>query len=148
MIQPPIFTQNSLAASPTVAKQYALETIEAVNRLRDQIRYYAIAEIVGRPYLITKNDLVVTNRLKDVSVGDVVRLNRVTELGSRDFTIKGQPLVSKDFFQITATVVEQPMGPFVEEIKKKRRCRRRRRITHKQPYTVLRVSELDVKKLA
>ena len=132
---------------PSTSLGYSEATIAALESLRSQLNCYAVTEIVGRHYLITKNDLIVTNRLGDVDLGDIVQLNRVKELGSKDFTIKGDPYVSNDYYHITATVVEQPKGPFTEIIKKKKRNRRKKRITHKQTYTVLRVREVEVAKL-
>ncbi|CAG8562162.1 7743_t:CDS:2, partial [Acaulospora morrowiae] len=118
-------------------------TKEAVNRLREQLRYYAVVEIRSQKFLVTKNDLVITHRLRDVNVGDELKLNRVLELGSKDYTIKGQPLVSETFYSVKATVIEQPKGPLIKIIKKKRRNRHRKHVLHKQTYTVLRISEVD-----
>ncbi|CAG8435606.1 3701_t:CDS:2 [Ambispora gerdemannii] len=122
-------------------------TKSLVTRLRDQLRYYAEVEICGRRFLVTKNDQVITNRLRDVKVGDEIKLNRVIELGSKDFTIKGNPYVAEQFYSIKATVLEQPLGPFVVKLKKKPHNRHVKHVTHKQPYTVLRISEVEVNKL-
>lgn len=112
--------------------------------MRDQLRYYAIAEIAGRPYLITQNDKVILNRLKDVKVGDVLKLDKVRELGSKDYAIKGDPYVNEAFFDITATVIEHPKSKMIKIVKKKRRKNYKRTITHKQTHTVLRISKVDV----
>ncbi|KAK9718105.1 hypothetical protein K7432_005725 [Basidiobolus ranarum] len=85
--------------------------------------------------------------MKEVQLGDVLKLNRVRELGSKDYTIQGKPYVSQDFYSVRATVIEQPKGKQIEIIKKKRRKGYQRRLTHRQPYTVLRISEVDVNKL-
>ncbi|KAG9302745.1 hypothetical protein G9A89_009522 [Geosiphon pyriformis] len=122
-------------------------TKELVERLRNQLRYYAVVEICGRAFLVTAGDLVITNRLKDVNLGDVMKLNRVRELGSKDFTIKGQPLISERFCSIKARVVEQPRGPQILTIKKKKGNPRTRHIRHKQFYTVLRICEVEMNKL-
>ncbi|KAF7721520.1 hypothetical protein EC973_004518 [Apophysomyces ossiformis] len=122
-------------------------TKESLSKLREQLRYYAIAEIAGRPFLITKNDKVVVNRLRDVKVGDVLRLDRVRELGSKDYTIKGSPYVNEAFYDIAATVIEQTKSKLVRIVKKKRRKNYKRTIEHKQTHTVLRISKVDVNKL-
>ncbi|KAG1055962.1 hypothetical protein G6F43_002107 [Rhizopus delemar] len=77
-----------------------------VQKLRDQLRYYAVVDITGRPFLVTKNDKVIVNRLKDVKVGDVIKLDKVRELGSKDYTLKGSPYVPENVFDIHATVIE------------------------------------------
>ncbi|KAG2175767.1 hypothetical protein INT44_000245 [Umbelopsis vinacea] len=122
-------------------------TKSAVNKLRDQLRFYAIAEVAGRPLLITKNDLVTVHRLKDVSVGDVLTLDKVREIGSKDYVLRGQPYVKEDLFNIQATVIEQTKSKMISIIKKKRRKNYKRTITHKQTHTVLRISNVDVNKL-
>jgi large subunit ribosomal protein L21 len=111
------------------------------------MRFYAIAEIAGRPLLITKNDLVTVHRLKDVAVGDVLKLDKVRELGSKDYVLRGQPYVNDSLFNIQATVVEQTKSKMISVVKKKRRKNYKRTITHKQTHTVLRISNVDVNKL-
>lgn len=113
--------------------------------LRDQLRYYAVAEIKNRPYLITKNDIIVLDRLKDVKLGDVIELNQIKELGSKDYAIQGKPYVSPEYYSIKATVIEQPKGKIIETFKKKRRKHFQRRYHIKPLHTLLRVSELEVK---
>ncbi|ORY04083.1 hypothetical protein K493DRAFT_311509 [Basidiobolus meristosporus CBS 931.73] len=142
------FHQNSqLLSEQSAVAKHEPETVKAVNTLRDQLRYYAIAEIAGRPFLVTKNDVVVVDHMKEVQLGDILKLNRVRELGSHDYTIQGKPYVNSDFYSIRATVIEQPKGKQIEIIKKKRRKGYQRRLTHRQPYTVLRISEVEVNKL-
>ncbi|RUS22339.1 ribosomal protein L21-like protein [Endogone sp. FLAS-F59071] len=122
-------------------------TKESLSRLRSQLRYYAVVDIVGRPYLITKNDMVIVNRLRDVSIGDVLELNRVRELGSADYLVKGAPYVSEQFYTIKATVIEHTKSKMIQIVKKKRRKGYRRTLTHKQTHTILRISEVEINKL-
>ncbi|KAI8354660.1 sphingosine-1-phosphate lyase [Blakeslea trispora] len=96
-------------------RQLQTSTVDStVQKLRDQLRYYAIAEISGRPYLITKNDKVIVNRLKDVKVGDVLKLDKVRELGSKDYTLKGSPYVPENVFNINATVIEHTKSRMIQ----------------------------------
>lgn len=122
----------------------AYDTSATVQKLRDQLRYYAVAEIAGRPFLITKNDKVIVNRLKDVKVGDVLKLDKVRELGSKDYTLKGSPYVPETVFSINATVIEHTKSKLIQIVKKKRRKNYKRTIEHKQTHTVLRISDVDV----
>lgn len=119
-------------------------TAASVQKLREQLRYYAVAEIAGRPFLITKNDKVIVNRLKDVKVGDVLKLDKVRELGSKDYTLKGSPYVPENIFNINATVIEHTKSKLIQIVKKKRRKNYKRTIEHKQTHTVLRISNVDV----
>ncbi|KAF9319819.1 hypothetical protein BG006_002916 [Podila minutissima] len=131
--------------SPCHNRFFARDAESPINLLRNQLRYYAVAEIKNRPYLITKNDIIVLDRLKDVKLGDVIELNQIKELGSKDYSIQGQPYVSPEYFSIKATVIEQPKGKMIETFKKKRRKHFQRRYQFKPLHTLLRVSELEVK---
>lgn len=120
------------------------DTATSVQKLREQLRYYAVAEIAGRPFLITKNDKVIVNRLNDVKIGDVIKLDKVRELGSKDYTLKGSPYVPENVFDINATVIEHTKSKLIQIVKKKRRKNYKRTIEHKQTHTVLRISNVDV----
>ncbi|KAI9249937.1 ribosomal protein L21-like protein [Helicostylum pulchrum] len=120
------------------------DTVTSVQKLREQLRYYAVAEIAGRPFLITKNDKVIVNRLNDVKIGDVIKLDKVRELGSKDYTLKGSPYVPENVFDINATVIEHTKSKLIQIVKKKRRKNYKRTIEHKQTHTVLRISNVDV----
>ncbi|KAF9324963.1 hypothetical protein BGZ89_002274 [Linnemannia elongata] len=134
-------TPSSSTASPSTSSSDDSQ----ISLLRNQLKYYAVAEIKNRPYLITKNDIIVLDRLKDVQLGDVIELNQIKELGSKDYAIQGAPYVSSEYYSIKATVIEQPKGKIVETFKKKRRKHFQRRYHIKPLHTLLRVSELEVK---
>lgn len=54
---------------------------------------FAVVELGPTQFKVTPDDLVYSERLKGVDVGDKVSLNRVLLLGNRDTTIIGRPLV-------------------------------------------------------
>ncbi|KAJ1573393.1 hypothetical protein NDA12_006090 [Ustilago hordei] len=63
---------------------------EALQLLKSQPSHYAIASITGRTYLVSRGDLVTVPRLRDVQVGDLLLLDKVHEVGSRDYTLRAQ----------------------------------------------------------
>lgn len=65
-------------------------------------------------------------------------------LGSRDYTLKGNPWVDEKLFQVRATVIEETSEPMRIKKKKKQRTRRTRTVKSKHVYTVLRISQLEV----
>ncbi|KAJ2194515.1 hypothetical protein EV180_005237 [Coemansia sp. RSA 518] len=134
---------SATAASPTATK-WSPQTVELVNRLRDQQKYYATVIIKGRPFTVTQNDIVVMDRIKDLELGDSLALNQVTELGSRDYTIKGQPFVNPGMFKIEATVIEHPDGKQFTVTKKKQRTAGKKTTFHRNHHTMLRISLIDV----
>jgi large subunit ribosomal protein L21 len=103
---------------------------------------YAIVELANRPLLVTKNDVVIVNRLKSVSIGDVLDLTKVREVGTMHHKLKGAPYVNENLVKVQATVLEHPRGEKCVIVKKKRRKNYQRKIGHRQELTVLRIGEV------
>lgn len=116
----------------------------AIGLIRSQPSHYAIASFVGRKYLLTSRDLVTVPRLNDVKVGDTLALTDVHELGSREYTLRGDPLITPGTVTVKATVVEHTKGKMEVIVKKKRRKGYKKTIKHKQTYTRLRIGEILV----
>lgn len=112
--------------------------------LKNQPSKYVVASVAGRKYLLAPRDLLTVPRLKDVNVGDVLALSEINEIGSRDYTLRGNPTVSPDQVRVSATVVEHTKGKMEVIFKKKRRKGYQRTITHKQTYTRLRIGPIEV----
>ncbi|KAI0788846.1 ribosomal protein L21-like protein [Abortiporus biennis] len=119
-------------------------TTSALSLVRSQPSQYVVASVAGRKYLLAPKDLLTVPRLKDVSVGDVLNLSEIHEIGSREFTIRGNPVISPEKVRVEATVVEHTKGKMEVIFKKKRRKGYQKTITHKQTYTRLRIGAIDV----
>ncbi|KAF2035719.1 hypothetical protein EK21DRAFT_96369 [Setomelanomma holmii] len=129
--------------------------------LHSQPSHYVTAHIHGRPYLLTKGDtLRLPFLMPNVRPGDVLRLNRATHIGSRDYTLKAPEVVKGNadhgkkvfylderMFVCRARVVGIESEPLRVEEKTKRRQRHVKHVTSKMRFTVLRVSDLEVKSL-
>lgn len=64
--------------------------------LRAQGPHYISAHIHAQPYLLTQGDTVrLPFYMKGVVPGDVIRLDRATHLGSRDYTLKAAVQTAK-----------------------------------------------------
>jgi len=79
-----------------------------------------------------------------LKTGDVLRLEEIHELGSREYTIRGDPVIPADKVKVEATVVEHTKGPMEFIFKKKRRKGYRKTIQHKQGYTRLRIGDIQI----
>lgn len=119
-------------------------TTAALDLIRSQPSHYVIATFAGRKYLIAPRDLLTVPRLRDVNVGDIVTLDQIHELGSREYTIRGNPVISPERVKVQATVVEHTKGNMEFIFKKKRRKGYQKTVTHKQPYTRLRIGNIDI----
>ncbi|WFD26607.1 hypothetical protein MNAN1_001590 [Malassezia nana] len=193
---------SSLAAGKSVNVD---NVKEALRLLRSQPNHYVVASITGRTFVLSQSDLFTLPRLKGVEVGDVLELDQVHEVGSRDYTLRAQdpaqgrrnpaggkfPLVlarndvdgsyavrvttenasqdgnlpfskswaaqlipsgmahvgkalSSDIVKVRCVVVEHTKGPLERIVKFKRRKGYDKVITHKQPYTRVRVDTITL----
>jgi large subunit ribosomal protein L21 len=82
--------------------------------------------------------------MPDVVPGDILRLDRASVLGSRDYTLKGTPYIDKRFFECRARVMGVEAEPMRVKEKTKRRQRRVKTVKSKHRYTVLRITEVRI----
>ena len=147
--------------SDVVSQQITPSIRHLLPLLHSQPSHYMTLHIHGRPYLLTKGDtLRLPFLMPNVKPGDVLRLNRATHIGSRDYTLKApEPIkgtadaVKKVFylderlFTVRARVVGIETEPMRVEEKTKRRQRHTKHVYSKMRFTVLKISELEVKSL-
>jgi hypothetical protein len=89
-----------------------------------------------------------------VQLGDILRLNRATIVGSRDYTLKAGATrkgektryLDERLFVCRARVVSVESEPERIKLKTKQRMRHVRQIKSKHSYTVLRITEVTVRK--
>lgn len=121
--------------------------------LRSQPPYYMQVNIHEKPYLVTVGDTVrLPFLMHGVQPGDVLRLNRVSILGSRDYTLKaGEPKEGKKhgwlderLYVCRARVMNTEYEPMRVMEKTKRRQRHIKHVRSKHSYTVLRIMEITV----
>lgn len=106
---------------------------------------YAVFRLHNMPYLVTKGDTVVLPfKLKNAEVGDDLKLNDVTTLGSPEYTYRDNNGVSPELYQLQAKVTEITKEPYYEVYRKKQRCRRLKTFGV-QPYqTMITINELKL----
>lgn len=108
-------------------------------------KIYAKVNIFNFPFTVARHDFIVMHRIKDVKVGDVLKLDRIRELGTADYTVKGRPWISPDLFEIEATVMEHGRGAKVIAKQPKQRKGHRRFVTNKPLTTTLRIRDIKIK---
>ncbi|KAJ4288198.1 hypothetical protein N0V90_012215 [Kalmusia sp. IMI 367209] len=130
------------AREDVVSKHITPSIRKMLPLLHSQPAHYITIHIHGRPYLLTTGDtLRLPFLMPNVKAGDVLRLNRATHIGSRDYTLKAPEAVKGNADHGEAS---EPMR--VME-KTKRRQRHVKHVYSKHKYTVLKISELEVKSL-
>ncbi|KAF8845252.1 hypothetical protein BDN67DRAFT_920761 [Paxillus ammoniavirescens] len=115
----------------------------ALNIIRSQPSQYVVASVVGRKYILTPRDILTVPHLKDVRVGDVLQLRDIHEIGSREYTLRGDPLIPRNHIKVEATVMEHTKGKMEVVFKKKRRKGYQKTIKNKHPYTRLRIGPIQ-----
>ena len=131
--------------------------------LQAQKPHYISAHVHRFPYLLTPGDTVrLPFHMHGVNPGDVLRLNRASLLGSRDYTLKagtnstesydgkrtGEPnYLDERLFECRVRVLGVDSGPMMIKEKTKRRQRRVKTVRSKHKFTMLKVMEVKVKGL-
>lgn len=120
--------------------------MESLPHLVGQSPHYVVAELHARPYLITEGDHIrLPFLMPKVKTGDILRFNRASALGSRDFTLKGSPHVDERLFECRVRVIGVESEPLRIKEKTKRRQRHTKQARSKHRYTILRVMNVRVK---
>jgi ribosomal protein L21 len=121
------------------------ETKEALEWFQKSKNFYVIAEIKGRPNHVALNDVVVTNKMNDLNLGDVISLDRIREIGSESGVLKGNPYVSPNYFRVTASVISHTLAkPITRKHSKKSGLSKY--VTNQSHHTLLRINEISIKK--
>ncbi|KKZ67041.1 hypothetical protein EMCG_07273 [[Emmonsia] crescens] len=139
---------NKLPIQPTFAKPLTLTPplTSLLPHLTTQTPHYITAHLHARPYLLTAGDtLRLPFLMPNVQAGDILRFNRASVVGSRDFTLKGAPYVDERLFECRVRVIGTESEPLRIKEKTKQRQRHVRRVKSKHRYTILRVVDVKVK---
>ncbi|KAE8349818.1 aconitate hydratase [Aspergillus coremiiformis] len=153
--QPPISTPLNTAEIPTklpVAPTFSSplkvtkSLLEKLPYLTTQKPHFITAHLHDRPYLLTEGDhLRLPFLMPKVKPGDIVRFNRASVLGSREFTLKGAPYLDERLFECRMRVMGVDSEPLRVMEKTKRRQRHVKTVRSKHRYTLLRVMDVKVK---
>lgn len=71
-------------------------------------------------------------------------MSEIHELGSREYTLRGNPTISPTRVKVEATVIEHTKGRQEVVVKRKRRKGYYKTIRHKHPYTRLRIGSIGI----
>jgi large subunit ribosomal protein L21 len=98
---------------------------------------YAIVEMGGKQYRVQEGDQVEVEKIPGEKASKI-KIDRVLMLGgTSEAPIVGKPLVPGAF--VEAEIVDDVKGPKLTIYKMKRRKNYRRKIGHRQGYTLLKV---------
>jgi len=100
---------------------------------------FAVIRTGGKQYKVARNDVILVEKLA-AAAGDDIQLTEVLAVGDDTSQTIGAPLVADAM--VTAEVLDQARADKIIVFKKKRRQNYRRRRGHRQPLTVLRITDI------
>ncbi|GHJ85779.1 hypothetical protein NliqN6_2181 [Naganishia liquefaciens] len=156
--------QPLLPATTPVLPALPSTTSEAISLIQSsstpQLGRYVLARLHSRNYLLHPRDILTVPHLKgSPPPGTVLSLNRILQVGSRDFVIKApepskasspfgtqgeREVIPQEVVQCHLTVMEHTKSPMERKLLKKRRKGYKKTIEHKQGWTRLRVGDVFV----
>jgi len=101
---------------------------------------YAIVETGGKQYRVEPGSVIQVEAL-DAEIGSMITLDRVLLVNKEDTVVVGAPHVESA--KAVAEVMSHGRDRKVLVFKKKRRKNYHRTIGHRQPFTTLRIKELE-----
>jgi len=99
---------------------------------------YAIIKTGGKQYKVTKGDVIRVEKL-EVEAGKKIKLDEILMIGG-DKPSVGSPFVKGA--SVEAEVVEQTRNKKIIIFKKKRRNNYRRKNGHRQPVSILKITDI------
>ncbi|OMJ93758.1 hypothetical protein SteCoe_3202 [Stentor coeruleus] len=118
---------------------HSVTPIESVALPRDD-QIFAVLKISGFQYKVTKDDLVMSEKLP-YDIGQQIVFETVMLLGTPQYTLIGRPVVSNA--RVYATVEQQTLSDKIIVFKKKRRKGYKKNKGHRQEITILRVDKIE-----
>lgn len=93
-----------------------LVVLEVTTEINNQIekgkagRLFAVVHLCGKQFKVTESDIIIIHGYWPPTAGDRIKLDKVLLVGSKDFTLIGQPILDSSIVSIDATVVEKTLS--------------------------------------
>jgi large subunit ribosomal protein L21 len=99
---------------------------------------FAVFKTGGKQYRVAAEDVIEVGKVK-AEPGEIVEFGEVLVVGGDNLSL-GAPTVAGAM--VAAEVLQQARGPKIIAFKKRRRKNSRRKIGHRQEFTLLRITEI------
>jgi large subunit ribosomal protein L21 len=99
---------------------------------------FAVIKTGGKQYRVAAEDVLKVDKIKG-EPGEIVEFGEVLVVGG-DSVALGAPTVAGAM--VAAEVLDHPRGPKIIAFKKRRRKNSRRKIGHRQEFTLVRITEI------
>lgn len=112
--------------------------------LKEARELYARIHIHNWTMLVTEGDIIkIPANMKDVKIGDTLKFDQVSEIGSRNYTLSGER-IDPSQFSIKGVVLEKSRVKRSVTEKTRRRRRHVRNVVANNSLTVIRISQVQV----
>ena len=133
---------GAFASAPSAPSATTLETLRKLSAENNEL--YATVELKNRPHQVAKNDIIITQRMNDLKLGDVVSFDRVREIGGKNWVLRGNPFILPEYFSIKGVCIEHNRAaPITRRHWKK--SGDTKYVTNQSSHTMLRISEVKIK---
>jgi len=105
---------------------------------------FAVFSLLGKQFKVTKDDVIVTDKMENIDIGQKIEMNEVALIGSRKATLVGAPLVQGA--QVFLEVEEMTKDKKVIIFKSRRRKNSKSKNGFRRLVTILRVTDIVVPK--
>jgi large subunit ribosomal protein L21 len=99
---------------------------------------FAVFKTGGKQYRVAAEDVLKIDKVKG-EPGEIVEFGEVLVVGGEAVTLGAPTIVGA---MVAAEVLEQARGPKIIAFKKRRRKNSRRKVGHRQEFTLLRITEI------
>lgn len=130
----------SSIAKPVMQLGNSIPLNEVIGKMSKQ-ELFAKVLIHNFAFTVVPADIIVTHRLKNHAVGDRVKFDNVTEIGSKDYHLKGLPSSNH---RVVGTIIEHSRGSKVRAKMRKQRKGRRALKTIKPLITKLLIESIQL----
>lgn len=101
---------------------------------------YAVIKTGGKQYRVGEGDLLRVEKIKG-EVGEIVEFEEILMIANGERVEIGRPVLSGS--KVLGEIIEQGRGKKVIVFKSKRRKGYSKKQGHRQPYTVLKIKEIN-----
>jgi len=135
-----INTTLATASSPPSIPVVTEEDYNRTHNFTALENSFAVVHVSGKQFKVIKGDLIMTDRIPTVEVGEHIVLDKVLLVGTRENTTIGTPLATE--FKVHAYIEEQSKSQHVTIFKHKRRKNYKRTTGYTPLATTLRIGDI------
>ncbi|CAM1294518.1 MRPL21 (predicted) [Pycnogonum litorale] len=109
-------------------------------------RLFAVIYLASKQFKVTQDDLILVQQIYHADTGEKIILGKVLLVGSEDFTLLGRPILDTSLATVEATIIEKTYSQQKIVFYHEQRSLFERTYFHRNPYTILRINKIELKR--